>query len=421
MNTKEMVTNVRELVHEYQTDPISDSYIINRLNNAYVYAYNHFIKANYELFGIAEDLQITAGVHTYNLPENLFNKRLKVLAVPAPPNESTDPWSWQPVKKVTYEQALVYQTTRIRTYYPEVWCQLNNQVYIFPPPLQSYKAKLIVSRKIPMLGVYCGTITELRNNEIYLDELNDTQVEDNAGFNNSAFISVSDSDTGEVKAVYSYSAVTAATNKITLQTSPRKYAKAVIQDLTYTAVTAGTGAELINITYTTSVGVTEVVTVSGNAITVTMRNGGSTPAQIRSATIASAAASALVTVAVPTGTTAQIAQSAYYLIGGENELDGVEISELPGTQWGTIQVGDIVTYGYSTGASIYGRAFDDFLVDWAVMRVRGGINETDKETENALKLSLQELMGDTGGRPMGINIKMVERNYYGRKIMRNTR
>lgn len=423
MNTKEMVTNVRELVHEYQTDPISDSYIIHRLNNAYVYAYNHFVKANYELYGIAEDLQLSAGIFEYDLPENLFNKRLKVLAVPAPPNESTNPWSWQPVKKVTYEQALVYQTTRIRTYYPEVWCQLNNKVYIFPPPLQSYKAKLIVSRKIPPLGVFCGTITELRSNEIFLSELNDSEVEDNAGFNDTAFISVSDCDTGEVKALYSYSAVNTTTKKISLQTSPRKYAKAVIQDLTYTAVTAGTGEELINITYVGGgTAGAEVVTVSGKAISVKIQSAVSTATQIQTAINASAAALLLISVAVTgTGGTAQTIQSAYYLIGGENDFKGCTISELPGTQWGTIQVGDLVTFGYTTGASVYGEAFDNFLIDWAVMRVRGGINETDKETENALKLMLQELMGDTGGRPMGINIKMVERNYYGRKIMRISR
>jgi hypothetical protein len=137
--------------------------------------------------------------------------------------------------------------------------------------------------------------------------------------------------------------------------------------------------------------------------------------------VATVGAIALTTV---TGTAATV-QTAFttplFLIGGENLYSNKLVDTIPGTQWGTIEIDDIICFGYHTSVSIFGEAIDTFLSDWAIMRIRGALNETDPETVNSLKLQLQELTGDLGGRTLGLKINMTERNNYGNKTFRRGR
>ena len=428
MNTLELVNAVRDLTFEYQADPITDEYIVSRLNEAYRFAYNHFVKANEELFGQISLLQTIPGQFEYDMPEELWNKRIETMLIPTPPNESTQPWGWTKVRKAQYSQSYPYQTNRIKTYYPECWSTLNNKIYIFPAPLIAYQAKLIVSRKIPMLGVFGGKITELRNNIIYVDDVtNDARIADNVGDNSKAFISVCDGHTGEVKALWSYSAVSTTDNTITLQTSPRKYAKSVIQDLTYTAVTAGTTAgEAVSIRYISSgvanTTITHVITGSAIVFTIgTLVKASDLNTYVTVTQVLTVGALVLTTVSGTPATVQAAFTTPLYLIGGENLYSNKNVDTLPGTQWGTIEIDDVVCFGYTTAVSIFGEAIDTFLSDWAIMRIRGALNETDPETINSLKLQLQELTGDLGGRNLGLKINMTERNNYGSKTFRRSR
>jgi len=332
MNTKELINAVRDLTFEYQADPITDEYVINRLNEAYRFVYNHYVKSNEEIFGTISMLQIVPGQMEYSMPEELWNKRIETMLIPTPPNESTQPWGWAKVKKMQYSQSYSYQTNRLKTYYPECWSTLNNKIYLFPAPLIAYQAKLIVSRRIPMLGVFGGKITSLGTNTITVDDIaNDPRIAAAAGNNSTAFISVCDGQTGEVKALFSYLSVNASTDTITLQASPR---------------------------------------------------------------------SALAT--------------------SDNTYNNKTIDVLPGTAWNTIVLDDVICFGYATGVSIFGEALDTFLSDWAIMRIRGALNETDPETVNSLKLQLSELTGDLGGRTLGLKMNMTERNNYGCKTFRRS-
>lgn len=99
-------------------------------------------------------------------------------------------------------------------------------------------------------------------------------------------------------------------------------ASLVVQDLTYTADTAGTGGNAITIAYTTGgTAGAEVVSVVGNAISVQIESGVSTATQIKTAVDASGPASALVNVTVSgTGSNAQTAPvAATNLAGGRND------------------------------------------------------------------------------------------------------
>lgn len=90
----------------------------------------------------------------------------------------------------------------------------------------------------------------------------------------------------------------------------------VIQDLTYTAVAIGVAGESVTITYAGggTAGM-ESVNVVGSAITITIQSAISTATQIKTAFDASAAATALASVAVSgTGSNAQVAASAVALV-----------------------------------------------------------------------------------------------------------
>lgn len=90
-------------------------------------------------------------------------------------------------------------------------------------------------------------------------------------------------------------------------TSKHSLASVTIQNITYTAKTIGSNGELITIAYTTGgTAGSEVVTVTGNAISVKIETGVSTGTQVRTAVNASAAAALLVTAS---GTSA-VAQTA---------------------------------------------------------------------------------------------------------------
>lgn len=96
-------------------------------------------------------------------------------------------------------------------------------------------------------------------------------------------------------------------------------ASLIVQDLTYTAVAdLGSGGNSITIAYVAGgTAGTEVVTVTGNAISVSIEDGVSTATQIRTKINASAAAVALVSCAISgTGSTVQVAATATALAGG---------------------------------------------------------------------------------------------------------
>ena len=109
------------------------------------------------------------------------------------------------------------------------------------------------------------------------------------------------------------------TNLAQALTGAEQLASLILQDLTYTAlVTSGINGNLISIEYTAGgTAGAEVVTVVGNAISVSIDTGVSTATQIETAINGSAPALALITVAVSgVGGTAQVAVVPTKLTGG---------------------------------------------------------------------------------------------------------
>ena len=220
MHNKELVGIVRDALLEYNTNPFDDQYILRMLNNSYRFAYNILVKSHDELYCQIHLLPVIAGESEYDLPTaNLWQKRIEYVDVPLPPN-SSEPIAWQKVEMRSWKQTSAYQTSRIRTYLPACWSQLNNKFYLFPRPLQSYNARLMISRRLMPLGIFGGSVASIGTNTLVLDQLNDPDILANVANPNAAFISVADYMTGEIKALYAYNAVDTLTNTITLTDAP---------------------------------------------------------------------------------------------------------------------------------------------------------------------------------------------------------
>lgn len=550
MNSKELETKIRDALFEYQTDPVSSLYVVRVLNEAYKFAYQHFVKSNDTLFGIPYDLTIVAGQSEYTMPEVLWSKRIEHFQIPSPPNESSEPWGWVRLPKIDWKQSYRFQTQRIRTYYPSCWSQMNNTIYIYPPSLVGFTAKLVVSRRLTPLGVYGGRITSLGYNALTLDELYDDRIADYASDTSMAYISICDHTTGELKALFPYNAVNESTKTITLSgpIAGRGYSSRQFQYLRLTAVTAGDTGDDISLelaylpnlltapsdlsdaswvatdvtvatnTVTDPDGTTEADTLTATAgngtvmfaftaattrdytvsmyvkrktgvgdiemdagdgvwaavavgatwtrvsVTATITAGnrtagirivdnadaiyvwgmkletdievtvsssdilvglpeldGATTAVVAAALAASTSAAALVTASAsadPGATDMTPTDEKQYLFGGVARFMDYDVSDVPGSDWGTIELDDYVCFGVATAVPIIGEAFDTFLTDWGTMKIRGSLNESDPEVRDSLKLQLQELSGDTAGRVLGVRINRSVYNSWGSRPYR---
>ncbi len=109
----------------------------------------------------------------------------------------------------------------------------------------------------------------------------------------------------------------------TIGVTPGVQASLVLQDLTYTADAVSESGNLISVAYTSGgTAGSEVVSVTGNAISVQIQSGTSTASQIKTRVDLSAAASALISVAVSgTGSDAQVTASAEFLAGGVGDFN----------------------------------------------------------------------------------------------------
>jgi hypothetical protein len=70
-----------------------------------------------------------------------------------------------------------------------------------------------------------------------------------------------------------------------------------------------------------------------------------------------------------------------------------------------IEIDDVVTYGYTTGISLFGTEYDEFIINHCVLKIRSSLNDSDPETLNAIKENMKDLGSDTAGRVMGVNIQ----------------
>ena len=206
MRTDEMVAQVRDQMLEFDVDPVTDRAILSRLNFGYQYCYNHLVKSNDSLYARWKYFLIKPGLSSYTLPKNLWGKRIESLEAPTPPQTGYEPFNYVPIDRRDPQSISRYDSPRARTLMPMAWTQIRNKLVIVPPPLVSSKLRYLVTEAAPPLALVEGIILNFEGDKLTLDR-EDTYLTTNLTKQNFNFLSICDYMTGEVKAVYPYTAV----------------------------------------------------------------------------------------------------------------------------------------------------------------------------------------------------------------------
>lgn len=189
------------------------------------------------------------------------------------------------------------------------------------------------------------------------------------------------------------------------QTDLGAFATLVNNGITWTAVTMGAAGN--NITIALVAGGTagsEVVTVSGNAISVSIQSGVSTRTQVLTAVQASAAASALVGISVASGGSAASALAATHLASGDDTdftVVGLQSATITQVGTGLYKIALQDSYPNLIGASIMLRratavdlsaqlvSVDTVTAKAIYFRMIAGATATDMANSDALYISLE--------------------------------
>lgn len=207
MRVDEMITAVREQALEFDSDPISDEGILRRLNFAYSYAYNHFVKSNDSLFAKYYYFSLQAGLSQYDLPKSLFGKRIESFECPTPPQSGYQPFAYAPIDRIDPQSFTRYDAPRGRTLLPSAWTQMRNKLWVAPPPLIASKVRMLATPSLVPLGLLEGSVVGFQGDTISLDKAPTATLSTNLAAVASNIISISDGTTGEVKAVYVYEGI----------------------------------------------------------------------------------------------------------------------------------------------------------------------------------------------------------------------
>ena len=402
MNTTTLIDSIRQAVLEFDSHPISDTAILYRLNEAYKQVYNHIVKSNDNMFSEPYYLQIMPDKTIYDLPKDLWGKRVEQFEVPSPPN-ITPAWAYVRVEKKDVKQIYQVASERTKMLYPMNWAQQGNKIIVQPLPLVGYMAKLLVSAGLVPLAKCQGTITSFRGDTITVSEVLSEELEETLTKTDQNFISICDFQTGALKACYPYSeingnVITIGSHATRTMYQGRNITKCIEAIGTSTAILSGT------------------VTLSGISDTSAFLAGDPIEIYDTSSALTTYSITGVITLVGANSiswfdSTATIGASSGMSIykGSPTALSQVQLSSYITQNVGydpinDIQIDDCISIGNTTSVSIAGDVYDDFLVNYAILKVRSSLYENDEESRNALSALVAQLKSDTAGRSVGLSI-----------------
>lgn len=198
-NVSDLIQQVRDSVHEYDSAPLTDESIVRRLNRAYSYAYNYLIKLNHSLFSGFKYITLKPNISEYMLPKDMYNKRIHEIYF------SNDGGEWQYVSRC--EPAAITKYIGRAMTGPIYWTQANEKLLLAPSPNQASVLKCLITLPLVPLAKVQGQITDIRGDKLYLDRSPDEEAAANINRTGLNLISISDEVTGKVKALYPYSEI----------------------------------------------------------------------------------------------------------------------------------------------------------------------------------------------------------------------
>lgn len=197
-NVSELIEQVRDSVHEYDSSPMSDDKIVRRLNRAYSFAYNYLVKMNHSLFSGFKYITVRTDIGEYRMPKDCYNKRVHEIFY------SQDASHWTLVQRCEPSAITHYQATQSFTG-PLYWTQAGEKLLVGPSPSTSGVLKCLITLPLIPLEKVQGKIMDIRGDKLYLDRSPDEDCARNLNRTGMNLISISDEVTGKVKALYPYS------------------------------------------------------------------------------------------------------------------------------------------------------------------------------------------------------------------------
>lgn len=205
--SSDLIQLVRDSLHEYDQSPISDDKIMTKLNLAYTFAYNSLIKSNDSLFARWKYITIKPLISYYDLPKDMYNRRIERIWTPVPIYDPSKPMIWGEVERCDPSEIPNFQTQRFPTYYALRWTQMDDKVVIAPPPNAASVLRYYYTPAIIPMAAVEGQITEIVGNKITLDKTPSEAMMNNVSISGHNCISFSDEISGSVKALYPYNEI----------------------------------------------------------------------------------------------------------------------------------------------------------------------------------------------------------------------
>lgn len=209
----DLVDQVRDQIDEFNRENITDSDILQALNRAQDYAVN-ILAREYEEPLLADPLDVptSAGVDTYDIPEDALEDRIEKLEV----NEQNLKWE---IKRISYRDISLYETNS-QTSRPYHYVVLNRKFRLVPTPSGQFSVRLWYLKEPEKLVECQGRITTVNDASTYVrvDSLGDDLTTESDELKN--YVNLIDGATGEVKATMQIQSLDPDTGQITFKTTP---------------------------------------------------------------------------------------------------------------------------------------------------------------------------------------------------------
>jgi hypothetical protein len=212
-----MISRVRSLMDEANTDTISDSAdILPALNAAQLEAVNILARLYPEPHVKYSTLAITNGTQEYDIPENTFEDRIERI-------QFYSGGSWADCKRISFYDTANYETDTSSPI-PAFWTTYQRKIRFLPKPDGSYQARIWYMEEPETLVKSQGRITSYGSLYVVVDSIGSdlTTTEDNL-YN---YVNIIDGQTGAIKGTMQISNIVG--NKITFRAVPSRTSGVVI-------------------------------------------------------------------------------------------------------------------------------------------------------------------------------------------------
>ncbi len=223
---RDMIQSIRDICLEYDSGPFDDDYIMRKIQFAVNYIYNHYLKANENIFHRFAYVDITPRKQEYDLPKQVLGRRVERLEVPNPPQYGTTPFSWAEIEKRDRRIATRHDAPRTPTLIPSIWAQWDNKFFVAPPPMVPYRARLIYAHRLPPVRRDEGAITSFSGNILRLDDAPSPNMHNALSVEGQNILSICCGQTGRLKKVYPFDNINglevtlSSSNRTTIQSYP---------------------------------------------------------------------------------------------------------------------------------------------------------------------------------------------------------